>query len=286
MLQELNKVERLTNKVWRILGLNPSQYTLQGTNTYLIGEGNNRLLIDTGQNMQGYKELLQGVLNQTNSQINQVLITHNHLDHVNGIIDILQLSKNCIFRKYNYNKNDQILEEKYNFKYDIKTLEDNEIIKGQDFTLKVITLPGHCPDHVGFYFQEEKTLFCGDFILSGSSGVIMNLSDQMKSYQKALSLDIENLFSAHGPAIFGNDKSVKYIIGNRSHRLKREQQIIQAAQSLKMFSNQQIRHIIYPNLQENLITGALNNIDVHLQKLIEEQVVIKKENNIYEYIGQ
>jgi ribonuclease/clavin/mitogillin len=42
-------------------------------------------------------------------------------------------------------------------------------------TKKVITTPGHCDDHICFYLIEEKTLFTGDFILSGSSNVIRNL---------------------------------------------------------------------------------------------------------------
>lgn len=89
------KWERLSSRVICILGGNPSHWTLNGTNCYIVGTGTKRLLIDTGegpifQRKDPFLPNLEEVMREVGfNGIQAIIITHGHHDHYGGIDTIL-----------------------------------------------------------------------------------------------------------------------------------------------------------------------------------------------------
>jgi glyoxylase-like metal-dependent hydrolase (beta-lactamase superfamily II) len=83
-LPPLPNVQRLSSRVVAVLGQNPRAYTLQGTNTYLLGTGERRMLLDTGEGYPAYTAVLADVLRAEGARIARVLLTHHHYDHIGG----------------------------------------------------------------------------------------------------------------------------------------------------------------------------------------------------------
>ena len=70
MTAVLPSLARLSPLVYRVLGCNPSPMTLQGTNTYLVGSGPTRLLIDAGERgVPQYCHNLQEALSRENCSV-------------------------------------------------------------------------------------------------------------------------------------------------------------------------------------------------------------------------
>ncbi|XP_045104758.1 endoribonuclease LACTB2-like isoform X2 [Portunus trituberculatus] len=87
----ISKVTTIRPGIIRILGCNPGPMTLQGTNTYLIGTGTKRVLLDVGEARNAeYITSLESVLQQQNTTINQIVISHWHHDHIGGLKDVLK----------------------------------------------------------------------------------------------------------------------------------------------------------------------------------------------------
>ena len=88
-LPQLPAVAKLSPRVVRVLGQNPSAFTLQGTNTYLVGTGKRRWLVDTGEGRAQYPPLLVRAMEEEGvEELAGVLLTHWHNDHVGGLLGV------------------------------------------------------------------------------------------------------------------------------------------------------------------------------------------------------
>lgn len=262
MSTPFSQTARLTERVGRVLGLNPGLMTGPGTNTYLVGT-RRPLLIDTGTGVAEYAPLLRGfVLAERLREVGRVLLTHRHRDHMGGVTDLRRLYPRVPIAKLIRNDPD--------LPVPMEPLEDGAVIRGEGVTLRAIHTPGHASDHLCYYLEEEQALFTGDLILGGTTTVIPpddgDLGEYLASLRRLLDLPIRRIYPGHGPVL---EPARPVIEGYISHRLERERQILEALRA-GAETIPEIVARVYTDVAPQLHPVAQLSVQSHLIKLERE----------------
>ncbi|KAK3724560.1 hypothetical protein RRG08_036538 [Elysia crispata] len=274
MAEVLPRFLQLSQRVVRILGCNPGPATLQGTNTYLVGTGKKRILIDTGDaGIPEYLDLLKTSLEKLAVGIQEIIVTHYHHDHVGGVDGIC----NTFGEKFKISKiksptvpDVPLQETSYSF------VRDRHVFKTEGATLRVYHGPGHTEDHMTLMLEEDGVLFSGDTILGGSTTVIEDLHEYMKTLDSLLELEPKIIYPGHGPVIDDACATIRYYI---QHRMKREAQIVQFLKDNadKEHTAMDIVKTVYKGVPENVHVMAAQNVTLHLLKLQKEKKAASKD---------
>lgn len=274
MTAVLPKICELTTRVTRILGCNPGPMTLQGTNTYLVGTGAKRILIDTGNpGVSEYIDILKGYIQEKSIQISDILITHWHPDHIGGVIGILDNLEvgSCKVHK--------ILDSHDISGVKFCHLQDGDTLETEGATLKIHHTPGHTDDHVIAWFEEEKAVFSGDCVLGEGTAVFENLKKLITSLETILQLNPTKIYPGHGPVVDDAIARVKTYI---EHRKTREKYILDAIPTTdnEAIGIRDIVIKVYKDIPEHLHGAAAVNVGHHIQKLIEDGLVQYKSDQL------
>jgi ribonuclease/clavin/mitogillin len=273
-LTALKDIEQLSSSVCRILGQNPGPFTLQGTNTYLVGSGNSKILIDTGEpNITEYTEKLSEALG-SNGKIEAIIITHWHIDHVGGIPNVIKLLGGAEIPVYKFKRSDNVAETDYNYTY---VKHDHEI-KVEGASLQLIYSPGHTTDHMAILHKEENALFSGDCILGEGSAIFEDLHTYMNSLNKFLEIKPNKIYPGHGPVVDNPQNKIEEYI---KHRMQRENDILSVLSETSVMSSMDITNAVYKDIPFAVKLGALGNVKHHLTKLIKDERVIKNGSDNY-----
>lgn len=267
---------RHSERVVTVLGKNPSPFTGPGTNTFIVGTGRRPILLDTGQGVPAWAALLETALKELTRAdgIGKIVLTHAHVDHIGGVKQVRAKYGEMEILKKPWPEHDGAAGAP------ITAIDDGAVVRSEGVTLRAIHTPGHSPDHLCYYLEEEKALFTGDVVLGAGTTVIPDdtgdLGDYMNSLHRLLELDIETIYPAHGPVIRNPKEKIREYI---AHRELRERQVLEVLSSshapLEVMA---IVKTIYTDVPEYLHPAAASSVRSHLKKLRKQGRVVEHEN--------
>lgn len=263
----LPEIERWSERVVVVRGLNPGPFTGPGTNTYLVGTGPRPLLIDTGAGVDGYVDLVRRALREEcgGAELGDVYVTHVHPDHLGGARDLLEAFGPRRVLKHPWPDRDGA------FGLELTPLGDGDVVRVDGASLRAIHSPGHARDHLCFHLEEERALFTGDVILGAGTTVIPTEGGDMGVYLETLArldkLELERIYPGHGPLIATPHETIREYI---EHREERERQILAALRKGAQTIEQMVEEI-YVDTPRALYPAAGQSVLSHLLKLEREQ---------------
>lgn len=248
----------------RIVAPNPSALTGPGTNSYVVGSGDRRIVIDPGP---GDPVHLDRVLAAAHGSVDKILCTHSHPDHSPGAAWLHQRTGAPVYGRRPPEDGHQDA----SYRPDV-SLEDGDRFELPGATLRVLHTPGHASNHVCFLLEETGWLFTGDHLMSGSTVVILPPDGSMRLYLESLrrlaALPLTALVPGHGAVMPAPHEEIRRVI---AHRLQREAKVIAAFAALGGVATlDALLPVVYADVPCTLHDLARYSLLAHLQKLEEE----------------
>jgi glyoxylase-like metal-dependent hydrolase (beta-lactamase superfamily II) len=234
-------------RIERVLAPNPDVFTLEGTNTWVVG-WNPSVVIDPGPDIASHLDEVA----RTAGTVAAVLVTHDHPDHAPGAAGFAE----------------RVGAPLYAYRLPgAERLRDGATISAGPLDVEAVLTPGHSSDHVAFFVASEGALFTGDAVLGRGTSFIGppdgDLVRYLASLRRMLELDPRTIYPGHGPMVLrAKDKLREYL----EHRADRERQVLDGLAEGPRTIVQLVEHI-YADYPPEVRELAARSVHAHLLKL-------------------
>lgn len=234
------QVRQITPNVALLLAPNPSPWTLEGTNTWIVGTpgSGERAVIDPGPADEGHLDRIMAALG--GRSLTQIWLTHSHGDHAEAAAPLAERSGATVYTSRAREGQVRVAE------------GERHVLGG--VPMLVHAIPGHTVDSLGFELEEDGIVFTGDTLLGrGSTAVGMGLMGEMLTTLARL----EGLaaagsgrgFPGHGEILEDLGAAAASRLASRRRRIADVEGRARAGASVDAITDELYAHVADPSLR-------------------------------------
>lgn len=199
-----------------VLAPNPSPMTLDGTNTWLLGEsGGPVIVVDPGPDDPAHLAAVRAELDRRDQVPALILLTHGHPDHAAGA-RLFAAAFGVPVRAL-----DPV------HRLGSEGLEGGDVVAVGDVEAHVVATPGHTSDSLSFSLPRERAVLTGDTLLGRGTTVVawpdgslaLYLASLERLRRLAAETDLAYALPGHGPTVADPATLLDEYLEHRMERL-------------------------------------------------------------------
>ena len=237
-----------------VLAPNPGLMTGPGTNTWVVSQSGDAVVVDPGPMIPEHLDAIAAAV--ADLTVVALVVTHTHPDHApaaNPLGD--RLAVPVIGRAAGDD-----------FRPDRVVADGDEVGFG-GLRMVALATPGHTADST--CYRVDDALFSGGHIMGGSTVMVEDMTDYLRSLRAVHGIGLRTIYPGHGPIVADPDRVVGEYL---NHRLEREAQILAAVRSGAATVGAVVERV-YADIDPRLHIPAAVSVDAHLRKLATDGLV-------------
>lgn len=236
---------------------NPSPMTLDGTNTWLLGEPGSGevVVVDPGPLDEAHLAAVVERVRASGRRIALTLLTHGHLDHAESADRFREITGAPV-RGFGRGHDD---------------VRAGETISVGGLEILAVPTPGHTSDSFSYLLPADNTLVTGDTVLGRGTTVVAWPDGNLESYLESLSHlesltragTVMSLLPGHGPTVEDAAATVTFYLRHREQRLEQ----VRAAVAAGAQTAGEVVSTVYVGVPRSVWPAAEQSVQAQLEFL-------------------
>jgi glyoxylase-like metal-dependent hydrolase (beta-lactamase superfamily II) len=250
----------VTGRATWLLAPNPSPWTFDGTNSWVLHEPGRRgaVIVDPGPDDSGHLTALIKLAEEQGGAVAAILLTHGHSDHFGGVPETARRTGAPVYAA--------------DPRYGDRRLGPGPL-ELAGLRLDVVATPGHSRDSLSFHLPADEVLLTGDTVLGRSAPAIFDPEgrvDQtissLEQIQLLLATGAPVILPGHGPLVTDPAAQLALALSARQTRLDQHEQAVRDG----CRTVAEIADRLYGPFDERIRSAIEATVRAHLRYLREQ----------------